>query len=1054
MAENPNGKSGVNLGSITELFASHRTASNLLMAIMLIVGTVSLLRMNTQFFPDFGLDFVQVTVVWPGASAEDVDSNIIQAIEPEVRFLDSVRRVRSWSLEGVGVVSVEFLPGSDMQSALSNIETAVGQVTTLPEDSETPKISRVVRYDPVSRIVISGPFSEASLKATAKRIRDDLLAEGIDQITIFGSRDEEIWAEVSQEKLLEFDLTLGDVATRIAEASQDVPSGDTTGVAERQIRSLGLEKDVFGLGKIEIRALENGQKILLREIGAVNERFKEGGGSARRRGFPAMELRIQRAVNADALEIADTTDAYLKKLRPTLPPSLRLEQYDIQADLIRGRIDLLMKNGIGGLVLVLIILFVFLNTPTAFWVAMGIPTSLMATMFVMNMTGQSINMISLFGLIMALGIIVDDAIVVGEHSAWRSRQGEDPLAAAVGGARRMAAPVFSSSLTTIAAFVPLLVISDIIGQIIRAIPLVVIAVIIASLEECFFVLPGHMRGALAFNKGRRSRLRTWFNGHFDGFRDGGFRRAVTLAVEKKYITIAVAIAAFILSVGLLAGGRVNFHFFPQPEADKLYANIQFSAGVPREKTIEMLDRVEAALASAERDLSGSNGTLVQMILTKIGAEVGTRGGALNSGDHIGGLSVELAPSDERDVRTDDLIEAWRARIKPMAGLTALSIRAPQGGPPGREIDVRLSGDNLINLKATAEAIGKILKRYPGVSDVENDLPYGKRESILTVTPEGKALGFNTGNVGLQIRHAFEGAIAKRFARGDEEVTVRVRLPRGEKDTGSLDGLYLRSPAGVEVPLEEVVSFTEKSGFSRIKREDGLRQVSITGEIDESLNSTNGVVDALARDGALEIAKKYGVTVSFAGKAEEQSQTLSDMGQGAILGLVGIYIILAWVFASYFRPLVVMSIIPLGFVGAVLGHLLLGYDFSILSLMALIGLSGIVVNDSIILVSTIDELTEAGDDIKDAIVEGACARLRAVILTSATTMGGLTPLLFETSLQAQFLIPMAVTLVFGLFITTFLVLLVAPALIAAQHDIVNACQRWWKMLAPQKEVAGE
>jgi multidrug efflux pump subunit AcrB len=1036
-------------GGIIGLFASHRTAANLLMAIMLIVGTVSLLRMNTQFFPDFGLDFVRVSVAWPGASAEDVDSNIIQAIEPEVRFLDSVRRVRSWSLEGVATVLVEFLPGTDMQAALSNVETAVGQVTTLPEDSETPNISRVVRYDPVSKIVISGPFPEASLKATAKRIRDDLLADGIDQITIFGSRDEEIWAEVSQDRLLEFDLTLSDVAARIADASQDLPSGDTTGAAERQIRSLGLEKDVFGLGKIEVRALDNGQKILLREIGDVTERFEEGGGEARRLGFPAMELNIQRAVNADALEIADKTEAYLAKLRPTLPPNLRLEQYDIQADLIRGRIDLLLKNGIGGLVLVLIILFIFLNTPTAFWVAMGIPTSLMAAMFIMIMTGQTINMISLFGLIMALGIIVDDAIVVGEHSAWRARHGDDPLSAAVSGARRMAAPVFSSSLTTIAAFVPLLVISDIIGQIIRAIPLVVIAVILASLVECFFILPGHMRGALAFNKGRRSRLRIWFNRHFDGFRDGGFHRAVSLAVDKKYVTIAIAVAIFILSIGVMAGGRVSFHFFPQPEADKLYANIQFSAGVPREKTMAMLDELERALASAEQALNKGGGKSVQMILTKIGTETGVQGGAVNSGDHVGSLSVELTPSDERDVRTNALIDAWRERIKPMAGLTVLSIRAPQGGPPGREIDVRLSGNDLPKLKKTAEEIGKLLKLYPGVSDVDNDLPYGKRESILKVTPEGKALGFNTGNVGLQVRHAFEGAIAKRFARGDEEVTVRVRLPRGDKDTGSLDGLYLRSPAGVEVPLEEVVAFTEKQGFSRIKREDGLRQVSVTGEIDEARNSTNQVLDALKRDGVIELAEKNGVAVSFAGKAEEQQQTLSDMGTGAILGLSGIYIILAWVFSSYFRPLVVMSIIPLGFVGAVLGHLLLGYDFSILSLMALIGLSGIVVNDSIILVSTIDENIANGEDIRDAIVNGACARLRAVILTSATTMGGLTPLLFETSLQAQFLIPMAVTLVFGLFVTTFLVLLVAPALVAVQHDVVVSARRIWGASAKQE-----
>ena len=1028
-------------GGLIRLFASHRTAANLLMVVMLVVGLVSLFRMNTQFFPDFGLDFIRVSVVWPGASAEDVDSNIIQAIEPEVRFLDGVRRVRSWSSEGAGTVVVEFNPDSDMQAALSNIETAVGQVTTLPEDSETPEIRRVVRYDPVSRLVVSGPYSESSLKAVAKRIRDDLLARGIDQVVIFGSRDEEIWAEIPQERLLELDLTLGDVAARIKDTSQDIPSGDTTGAAERQIRSLGLQKDALGLGKIEVLARDNGQKILLRDIATVSERFKEGGGSARRKGLPAIELRIQRAVHADALEIADLTNAYLAELRPTLPPNLILEQYDIQADLIRSRIDLLVKNGVGGLVLVLIVLFVFLNTPTAFWVAMGIPTSLLAAMAVMNMTGQSINMVSLFGLIMALGIIVDDAIVVGEHSAWRARHGDDPLAAAVGGARRMAAPVFSSSLTTIAAFVPLLVISDVIGQILRAIPLVVIAVIVASLVECFFILPGHMRGALAFNQGRRSRARIWFNRHFDAFRDGLFRRSVEFAITWRYATIATAIGAFIVCIGIMAGGRIGFHFFPQPEADKLYINVQFSAGAPRSSTVAMLDEVERALFAAERSLTNGAGGLIRMNLTKIGSEVGSRhGGVSAAGDHVGGMVVELTPSDQRDVRTDAIVETWRAAIRPLAGLTVLSVRAAQGGPPGREMDIRLSGGDLGALKQAAEAVGELLKRYPGVSDVENDLPYGKRETILSVTPEGRALGFNTGSVGTQIRHAFEGAIAKRFARGDEEVTVRVRFPRGPADTGSLDGLHLRSPGGAEVALEEAVSFTEKRGFSRIKREDGVRQVSVTAEIDEALNSTNQVLSALRRDGIDDIAARYRLTVSFAGKAEEQARTLTDMRTGAFLGLAAIYVILAWVFSSYFRPFVVMAIIPLGFVGAVLGHLLLGYDFSILSLMALIGLSGIVVNDSIILVSAIDERIGDGEPIHDAIMNGACTRLRAVILTSATTMGGLTPLLFETSLQAQFLIPMAVTLVFGLMVTTFLVLLVVPALISVQNDAANFFRR--------------
>ena len=784
--------------SLIYLFSNHRTAANLLMVLMILLGIYSLRQINTQFFPDFGLDMVSVTVEWRGASAEDIDSNIIQALDSEVRFLDDVRRVQSSSVEGSGRIVIEFNAGADMQAALSNVETAVGQVTTLPEDSETPEIRRLVRYDTISRIVISGPYPEASLKKIAKRLRDDLLNSGSDKVDLFGARDEEIWVELAPQRLREFDLTLGDIAARIEENSQDLPSGDTTGAAERQIRSLGLRKDAQSLGRIEVRALENGEKLRLNDIADVSERFEEGGKTARRLGDNAIELHVRRAVNADALKVANKVDAYLARIRPELPLNLRLERYDVQSDLIKGRINLLLVNGGGGLILVLLVLFVFLNTPTAFWVAMGIPTSLFATVFVMELTGQSINMVSLFGLIMALGIIVDDAIVVGEHAAWRARNGDEPLDAAVNGAKRMAAPVFSSSLTTIAAFIPLLVISDIIGQIIRSIPMVIIAVIIASLVECFFVLPGHMRGALSWNAGRRSRPRVWFNAKFDRFRDGPFYRLVNLALRWRYATLAIAIGSLILSVGLIGGGRVGFVFFPSPEADRVYANVQFTAGSPREQTVAMLAELERSLAAAEQKLTEGEGGLVRLVLSKVGVSVGRQSPLPGSGDHMGGVVLELAPSDERDIRTDTVVETWRRNVRLLAGAEFLTIRQARGGPPGREVDIRLSGADLESLKAASNEIRVLLAEYPGVTGVEDNLPYGKRETILEVTPTGRALGFTTQSVGRQVRHAFDGAVAKRFSRDDEEVTVRVLFPRDSADTASLEGLYLRGPGGSEV----------------------------------------------------------------------------------------------------------------------------------------------------------------------------------------------------------------------------------------------------------------
>ncbi len=1018
--------------ALVRLFVRHPTAGNLLMALMVILGLFALARLNTQFFPDFGIDVVSVTVEWPGAAAEDVDANIVEAIEPEVRFLDGIKRVRSTSVEGRATISVEFEPGTDMQQALADVETAVGQVTTLPEDSERPEIRRIVRYEPIVRLVISGPFSEGALKAVAKRIRDDLLNRGVDRVDMFGARDDEIWVEVEPETLQRLDLTLAEIAERIRQSSQDLPSGDTGGDAVRQIRSLGLERDAAGLGGIEIRALDTGEKIHLRDIARVVDAFDEDGRTAKRRGRPAIELSIKRSTKADALEMADTVSAYLDEIGPTLPPGLELEQYDIQANLIRSRIDLLLRNGLSGLVLVVAILFVFLNTRVAFWVAIGIPVSMLATLAIMLASGQSINMVSLFGLIMAIGIVVDDAIVVGEHAETRFRSGDAPLEAAEQGAARMAAPVVSASLTTIAAFLPLFVISGIIGQIIKAIPLVVVAVIVASLVECFFVLPTHMRSAVGHAP---SRARRWFNRGFDRFREGPYRRLVTLAVEWRYATLAAAIGLLVVAAGLVIGGRIGFVFFVAPEGDRVFANVQLAVGMPRDRTEAMLDEMERALNAAARKLTeGTPDTaedLIVMSLAKIGSTTGANEQLLRGGDHLGGLSVELKPSDERTVRTDELIAAWREEIRPLPGLETLTIRPATAGPPGREVDIRLAGRDLAALKETANEVKAMLARYPGVTDIEDDLPYGKEEIILRVTPRGRALGFETATVGRQVRDAFEGAIAKRFPRGDEEVTVRVRLSREARDAMPLEDLYLRAPDGTEVALPEVVSIGTKQGFARLSREDGRREVAITAELDEARINTDKVIAALERDGIRRLAADRGLTVRYAGKAEEQAETFADMRAGAIVGLSAIYIILAWVFASYTRPLVVMSVIPLGFIGVAFGHYLLGYDLTILSMIAIIGLSGIVVNDSIILVSTIKERHERGEPARQAIIDGATDRLRAVFLTSATTIGGLTPLLFETSLQAQFLIPMALTIVFGLMVTTFLVLLVVPALLAVQ-----------------------
>ena len=1018
------------------LFTKHPTAANLLMILMVMLGLASLTKLNRQFFPDFGIDAIQVSVPWPGASAEDVDANIVAAVEPEIRFLDGVDDVRSIAFEGAAVITLEYAAGYDMQEALSGVESAVAGITTLPADSEDPQIKRITRFDLISRLVISGPYSEQALKSFAKRIRDDLLARGIDKVDISGFRDEEIWVEVDPGRLRQLDLTLDDISRTISGKNQDLPSGKV-GDGQLQIRTVGQVDNAFELEDLVVKANSSGTKVRLRDIALVREAFNKDQATLLRKGQPAVELVIQRALNADALKLANIVNDYLNETTPTLPPQLKMERYGIQADLIKDRINLLLENGLSGLILVTVVLFLFLNARIAFWVAIGIPVAVMATMLIMLATGQTINMISLFGMIMAIGIVVDDAIVVGEHADHLSRQGMTPADAALGGAVRMSAPVVSATLTTVSAFLPLMLIGGIIGDIIRAIPLVVVAILMASLLECFLILPHHMKGALEANaRGNASRFRHWFDQGFEKIRNGFFRKLVSFAISWRYATIALAFALLIMAFGLLAGGRITFVFFEDPEPDTVVVGLEMVAGTPRQTTEKAIVQVDDALQRTLEKLEQPD--LVVMSLTAVGRFL--TGGVTNaSTETLAGIRAELSPTDSRNVRTQELVDLWREEVGEILGLKSLSIRGQRGGPPGRDVDVRINGSDLKNLKAASEFLMAELKRFPGVSDVEDSLPYGKPEELLELNDRGLALGLDLTIVGEQLRHALEGSIAQRFARGDEEITVRVKYPENMTGLSALDQLHVTTSGGNDVSLLDAVDTTRSYGFAQIQRVDGRREVAVTAELNKSMITTGEITSALQEPGPNgqsildKLQDQFDVTYQFRGKSEEQAETFADMQLGGMTGLALIYIILAWVFGSFFRPLAIILTIPLGLIGAILGHYLQGFNMSILSMIAMIGLSGIVINDSIVLITNIDQNMKKMAT-RDAIIQGAVERFRAVLLTSMTTVGGLTPLLFETSRQASFLIPMATTIVFGLGIATFLILLVVPCYVAVQEDV--------------------
>jgi len=1021
---------------IIDFFARHPVAGNLMMVLMILFGIYGLSQLNRQVLPDFTLDIITITVQWPGAATEDVEANILEAIEPEVRFLDKVDRVDSTAFEGRAEVTLTFEDGVDMSKALTDAQAAVARITTFPADIERPVVNQVIQTDDVCRIEITGPFSEQALKRIAKQIRDDLLDLGMTRVLMVGMRDSEIWVEVRGDVLRQLDLTVDDIAQKIEQSSLDLPSGSIeSGGISRQIRSEGLARSAPEVGAIEILSEKSGEKLRLNDIGVIRETFEENAVSHIIDGRRAVGLVVKRAKGIDSIDAQRLVTNYLEELRQQIPPTLQVDMYDVFADEATQRVRMLLTNGASGLILVLAVLFVFLNGRVAFWVAMGIPISIMAALGGMAMLGLTLNMISMFAVIMGLGIIVDDAIVVGEHTEMLHRHGYSPEEATMKAARRMFAPVMAASLTTIAAFFPILTIGSTVGRILRELPITIILVIVASLAECFLVLPMHLKKALKRMDRSGKKEPSRFHLIFNNFRDTRFRAAVAFCFQRRYSTVLATICMFFIALVLLISGRVGFEFFASPETNLVFGNFSLSPGTPRENTTEMLDEMHRAATVVEDRLTDGAGGLISYTVGSVGTTAGRTGETLLSGDHVGAFTVELVSGDIRDVRTNAFMQAWEEEIRPIAGMERMTIfEFGAGGPPGRDLDIRLHGASLDVLKEAALEIRSALKNIPGVTAIADNLPYGKQEIVMEMTPAGKAMGFTTQTVARQVRNAFEGAIAKRFSRDQEEIIVRVKLQETGNFLDSIRDLYLRAQDGSEAVLTEVVNLKTEIGFSQLRREDGLRQVAVTADVDTTVTTSNIALGTVARTIVPEIKEKYGIEIDFKGKAEEQREAMSDLRLALVMTLALIYVILAWVFSSYTTPVVVMSVIPLGLIGAFFGHFIMGLNLNMLSLQALLGLAGVMVNDSIILVSTVKNSMVAGKNLQDAVVAGARERLRPVLLTTLTTVGGLTPLLFERSLQAQLIQPLAVTLIFGLLFSPFLVLFFVPALLGVGGDM--------------------
>ena len=1028
-------------GGILSYFTRHRTAANLLLVVMVVLGLAAVPNMRAQFLPDVVIANVSVSVEWRGAGAEDIDAAIIQVLEPEMLSIEGVDSTSASSRENFGTITIEFLPGWDMSRAAGDVQTAVDSITTLPDEAEEPTVRRGSWSDRVTDVVITGPIGVDQLGLYADELITRLFEVGVTRTTVRGVAAPQTIIEVPTTSLMAYDVTLAQIATAIGAEVDADPAGDVAG-ANTRVRT-GIEKrDPDQITGITLRVNPDRSRLTVGDVADIRTM-----GAARERGYfvgenPAMSIRVDRSEGGDAIGIQKQVEEVARDMARTLPEGVTVDLIRTRSEQISGRLDTLLDNAALGLMLVVGLLFLFLNARTAFWVAAGIPVALLAAVALMYAAGITINMISLFALIITLGIVVDDAIVVGEHADARVRAlGESPVMAAENAARRMAMPVFAATATTVIAFLGLTVIAGRFGDLIADIPFTVIVVLTASLVECFLILPNHMSHALT-----ASARAHWYdapsravNAGFERMRAGIFRPLMAGVIWARYPVLAGVILLLASQAALFVRGDVTWRFFDAPEQGSVTGNFAMASGATRADSLAMMHEMQRATNELAAEYEAEHGlNPLSYVIAEIGgnAGFGLAGADTKEPDQLGGISIELIDSDLRPYSSFAFVADLQDRVMQHPLAETVSFRGWRSGPGGDALDVQFYGADAPTLKSAAQSLKDAMLRFPEVTGVEDDLAYDKEELVLDLTPQGAALGFDIDALGRELRARLGGIEAATYPVGPRSAEIRVELPEGELTADFLERTQLRTPGGEYVPLAGIVTAERRDGFSTVKRENGVRLISVTGDISEDDPARASEIQQLLRDDILPgIAAEAQVDWRMSGLAEQESDFLNDALLGLMLTLVGIFLVLAWVFGSWTRPLVVMAIIPFGLVGTIYGHNAWDVPLSMFTVVGLLGMTGIIINDSIVLVTTIDEYA-AERGLIPAIIDGAADRLRPVLLTTLTTVLGLTPLLFERSQQAQFLKPTVITLVYGLGFGMVLVLLVVPALIAMQHDLAR------------------
>ncbi|KXJ56257.1 MAG: acriflavine resistance protein B [Colwellia sp. Phe_37] len=1026
-------------------FAKNHVAANLLMISILLAGIFSIKSsIPLEVFPSFESEIVNVTVVLRGSTPEDAEQGVAIRIEEAVQDLEGIEKITSTSVEGAATVRIEADSSTDVRDLLADIKSRVDAINTFPVDAEKPVIAIAQRIRDVISVTISSEYGEKEIREFAEQVRDDLLRlPQITQVSLDAVRDYEISIDVNQSKLEQYQLTLAEISTAISNSSVDISAGNVrTDGGDVLVRNIGqaYRRDEFE--KVVIKTNTDGTFLYLEDIAQVTDGFEETPLRARFNGQQGALIDVFRIGNQSAIDVADAVKNYIDERQDTLPQGFKLSYWDDDSEIVKSRLNTLITNALQGGFLVLLLLTLFLRPSIAFWVSIGIPVSFMGAFIVMPFFDISINIMSLFGFILVLGIVVDDAIVTGENIYRHSQTASSGIEAAIKGTEEVATPVTFGILTTVAAFLPLAFIEGQRGALFAQIPVIVIPVLLFSLIESKFVLPSHLKSLrLRSESTKQSRFSVWQQGFADGFENAilkYYKPLLAIAIRNRLTTIALFVGVFILILAFIMSGWTRFVFFPRIASETARGNITMPVGTSFDVVDAYVDKMSKAAKTLQDKYRDENGDSIILNTLAITSEENGR------------VRFEILPADENDsgIGTAQLVKEWRALIGPLPGAESVTFRAEigRGGDP---IDIQLSATDLKTLEKVADEVKARIRTYPTAFEIADSLSNGKEELQIELTAQGYAMGMSNAWVTRQVRDAYFGAQIQRIQRGRDDVRVMLRFPLSERQSISkLNDMLINTPTGGKVPLSHVATLKPDKSASAIKRIDRYRTVNVTADIDK--NTTNmTILNADLNQFLAELMSKYpGVSYSLEGEAREQADSFSSLAWGLVFVFFIIYCLLAIPFKSYIQPLIVMSVIPFGAIGAIVGHWIMGMDLTIMSLLGLMALIGVVVNDSLVLVDFINAKVRLGEKAHDAVLMAAQSRFRPVMLTSLTTFIGLMPLLFEKATQAQFLIPMAVSLGFGIIFATFITLILVPVNYLLVEDMKRFTSRGKEKLVQQ------